>query len=543
MSAPSVARQPAIPAAALDAKLLLIILAGTLLPVMVTLDATVVNVAQRTFIRDFSATQAVVAWTVTGYTLALAGVIPLTGWAANRLGTKRLVLGSVLLFTSGSLLCALAPNIVLLVVFRAVQGLGGGMLMPLQLIILARAAGPDRLGRVLTISVIPVLIAPICGPILGGWLIDSFGWQWIFLINIPIGLFTAMLAGFVLPQTDPSPSESLDVVGMFLLSPGLVLLFYGVSLLPERSTVADAQVWAPAAGGLLLIGAFVMHAVRQGDRALIDLQLLKNREVAAANAIRFLFAVTFVGSCLLLPGYFQQVLGKTPLQSGLLLVPETLSAAAVMPVVGRLMEKRGPRRVVLIGTTLTVVGMGVFIYGISRHYGELSVLLAGLAIFGVGSGCLMTPVSWAALHTLDSSEVAHGSTLFNVNHNTAASVGAGLMSVILTSRFNNSSSIAAASRADSIRGEAARRGLPPDLATLPSQVLAPDFMSRLASDMSHAYAWAFVIATILLAATAIPASFLPNHRAAKLLGQRSTCRGSVSDKSRALSSPGSASTT
>jgi DHA2 family multidrug resistance protein len=118
-----------------------------------------------------------------------------------------------------------------------------------------------------------------------------------------------------------------------------------------------------------------------------------------------------------------------------------------------------------------------------------------------------------------------------------------LMSVTLTSRFNNSSSIAAASRADSIRGEAARRGLPTDLTTLPSQVLAPDFMSRLASDLSHAYAGAFVIATILLAATAIPASFLPKHAAANLLGQHGTCRGSVSDKSRALSGPVSASTT
>jgi EmrB/QacA subfamily drug resistance transporter len=472
--------------ATLDSRLMVITMVCVLLPVMVALDTTVVNVAQRTFIHDFSSTQAVVAWTVTGYTLALAAVIPLTGWAANRLGTKRLVLGSVLLFSLGSSLCALASNIPLLVAFRVLQGLGGGMLVPLQLIILDRAAGPERLGRVLTISMVPVLLAPICGPILGGWLIDSFGWQWIFLINIPIGLLTLVLAGFVLPRDVPLRTESLDVVGILLLSPGLVLFLYGVSLLPERGTIADPYVWVSATIGLILVDAFVIRALRRGDRALIHLRLLKNREVAAANAFRFLFAIPFFGSCLLFPAYFQQVLGGTAFQSGLFLLPQTLGAAGVMPIVGRVMEKRGPRGVVLLGTTLTVMGMSMFVYGISRHHVDLSVLLVGLAIFGVGTGCMMTPVSWAAVHTLDSTEVAYGSTLFNVNHTTAASVGTALISVILSNRLNGSASIVAANRADSIREEAARMGLPPSLSKLPSQVLAPDFPEHVANDLSRA---------------------------------------------------------
>jgi len=442
----------------------------TLLLVMVTLDTTVVNVAQRTLIYQFSSTQAVVAWTLTGYTLALAAVIPLTGWAANRLGTKRLALGSVALFTLGSLLCALAPNIPLLVAFRALQGLGGGMLMPLHLIILRRAAGPERLGRVLTLSLAPVMLAPICGPILGGWLIGSFGWQWIFLINVPIGLLTIALAGYTLPQDVPSLTEPLDVAGMSLLSPGLVAFLYGLSLLPERGTVTDPHVWVPVTVGVLLIAAFAIHALRRANHALIDLRLLKNRDVAAANAIRFLFVIAFFGCLLLFPAYFQQVLGKTPFQSGLLLVPQTLGAAAVMPVVGRLLERRGPRGVVLIGATTVVIGLGVFVYGITRNDVDLAVLMAGLALFGVGSGCMMTPVSWAAVRTLNSSEVADGSTLFNVNHNTAASIGATLISVILTSRFNAG-----------------------------------------AGHVSHAYAGVFLIAMILIAATAIPAWHLPRQ--------------------------------
>lgn len=500
----------------LDSRLLMITVACTLLPVMVTLDATVVNVAQRTFIVEFSSTQAVVAWTMTAYTLALAAVIPLTGCVANRMGTKRLVLGSVLLFSLGSLLCALAPNITLLVAFRALQGLGGGMLMPLQLIILARAAGPDRLSRVLTISIVPVLLAPICGPILGGWLIDSFGWQWIFLINLPIGLLALVLAGSVLPRDVPLPAEPIDVIGMLVLSPGLVLFLYGVSLLPQRGKITDPHIWLPVAGGLTLVVAFVVHSRRRADGALIDLRLLKHQQVAAANAIRFLFAITFFGSCLLFPAYFQEVLSKTPSQSALLLLPQTLAAAAVMPTVGRLLEKHGPYGVVLMGTTLAVLGLGVFVYGMSRDQVNLPVLLAGLALFGVGSGCMITPVSWAAVHTLDSSEIAHGSTLFNVNHNIAASIGTALMSVILTSRFDGKGRGAAVGPADSLAEDAVGQGLSPDPVTLSSQVQAPDLLAHVGNETSHAYTGVFVIAMIVLAATAIPASFLPKRPATRV---------------------------
>src|ERR1700736_5423383 len=149
------------------------------------LDTTVVAVAQRTFISQFHSTQAIVAWTMTGYTLALAVVIPLTGWAADRFGTKRLFIGSIVMFTAASLLCAMAPSISLLVVFRVVQGLGGGMVMPLVFTILTREGGPTRLARLAAVLGIPMLLGPVCGPILGGWLLDSYGWRSIFLINVP----------------------------------------------------------------------------------------------------------------------------------------------------------------------------------------------------------------------------------------------------------------------------------------------------------------------------------------------------------------------
>src|SRR3984957_14071143 len=273
----------------LDAPLLRISGVCLLATVMAILDVTVVTVAQRTFIAEFGSTHAVVAWTMTGYTLGLATVIPLTGWAADRFGTKRLFMGSVVAFVLGSLLCAVASTIMQLIVFRVVQGVSGGMLMPLGFMIMTREAGPGRLGRLMSILSIPMVLAPIAGPILGGWLIDTSSWKWIFLINLPIGVATFVLAGIVFPTDHPARSETFDVVGGLLLSPGLAAFLFAVSSVPRCGTGADRRVLIPAAVGLVLIAAFVAHARRRADHPLIDLRLFQNKVITQANVTMLLF--------------------------------------------------------------------------------------------------------------------------------------------------------------------------------------------------------------------------------------------------------------
>ena len=245
----------------LDRSVLIVAGVVVLGAIMSILDITVVSVALQTFQTEFDATAAEVAWTMTGYTLALAAVIPLTGWAADRFGTKRLYLLAVLLFTAGSVLCSVADSLGQLVAFRVIQGLGGGMLMPLGMTILTRAAGPDRVGRVMAVLGIPMLLGPIFGPILGGWLIEIASWHWIFLINLPIGVIALVYAAKVLPKDHVEPSESFDWLGMLMLSPGLAAFLYGVSSIPEHGTVAATEVWLPAVVGMLLITAFVPWAL------------------------------------------------------------------------------------------------------------------------------------------------------------------------------------------------------------------------------------------------------------------------------------------
>ncbi|OBK14893.1 DHA2 family efflux MFS transporter permease subunit [Mycobacterium asiaticum] len=476
---------------------------------MMALDTTVVSVAQRTFIAEFESTQAVVGWTMTGYTLALATVIPIAGWAADRFGTKRLWMGSVVAFMAGSLLCALAPNILLLNVFRAVQGMCGGMLMPMGFMILTRVAGPKRLGRLMSVLGIPMLLGPIGGPILGGWLISSFSWPWIFLINLPFGLCAFLLALAIFPRDQPTPSETFDAVGVLLLSPGLAIFLFGVSSIPGEGTLADRDVVLPVIIGLGFISAFVVHALHRADHPLIDLRLFKNPVVTHANVTAFLFAVAFFGSVLLLPSYLQQVWHQTPMQSGVHLIPQGLGAMLTMPFAGRFMDRKGPGKCVLFGITLIALGLGIFTLGVARQSGYLPMLLVGLAIMGMGTGCTMMPLSGASVQTLAPHEIARGSTLISVNLQVGGSIGTALMSMVLTSQFNRSENIVAANQLARLDQEAARRGVPLDPSAVPQRTRDPGFAVNLLHDLSHAYTLILAIAVVVVAATLIPAAFLP----------------------------------
>src|SRR5215218_5517193 len=213
----------------LDRDLLLIASVVVLGAVVSILDMTVVNVAIITLAREFSTSLATIQWVATGYALALATVIPLIGWAADRFGTKRLYLASITLFVSGSVLAGQAWSAESLIAFRVLQVLGGGMLMPLGMTILTRAAGPQRVGRVMAIIGVPMLLGPIFGPIIGGWLVDDFSWHWIFFINVPIAAAALLLATRVLARDVPEPGHRLDWLGFALLSPGLAAVIYGLA--------------------------------------------------------------------------------------------------------------------------------------------------------------------------------------------------------------------------------------------------------------------------------------------------------------------------
>jgi EmrB/QacA subfamily drug resistance transporter len=410
--------------------------------IMSILDITVVNVALPTFQKEFAdggqpVAYSHVAWTVTGYTLALATVIPLSGWAADRFGTKRLYMAAIALFTLGSALCATATSINMLIGFRVLQGLGGGMLMPIGMTIMTRAAGPHRMGRLMAILGIPMLLGPICGPIIGGWLIDNASWHWIFLINVPLGAIALVYAFLALAKDHTEPTESFDFLGMLLMSPGLAIFLYGVSSIPSKGTAADPQVWVSMLVGAALMGVFVWHSFRP-EHPLLDLRLFGQRNFTIAVLTMFLFAGAFFGGLLLVPTYFQQVRGELPLDAGLLVAPQGIGAMLTMPIAGSLADRLPIGRIVPVGLALIVVGM----FGLTQVTDTTSygLIIAFLVVMGLGMGSTMMPLFTSALKTLTGPTVARGSTLLNISQQIASSCGVALMSVLLTNHLKGAAS-------------------------------------------------------------------------------------------------------
>ncbi|MBO0852787.1 MAG: DHA2 family efflux MFS transporter permease subunit [Nocardia sp.] len=466
----------------------------TLGAIMSILDVTVVTVALPTFQHVFHANYATVAWSMTGYTLALAAVIPLTGWAADRFGTKRLYLLALTLFVIGSLLCATAWNIETLIAFRVLQGLGGGMLMPLGMTIMTHAAGPQRVGRVMAILGVPMLLGPILGPILGGWLI-GFSWHWIFLINLPVGVVGWVLAYIVLPKDSPEPSESFDFLGMLLASPGLALFLFGVSSIPQERTVESARVLVPAAIGVVLLAVFVFHALRT-EHPLIDLHLFKNRQMTFAVLTATFFAIAFFGSGLLLPSYLQQVQGHSTVMTGLLMAPQGIGAMVTMPIGGKLVDRIGPGKVVLTGLVVIAVSLVFF----TRLTPDTSTvwLMVALFVMGLGMGFTMMPTMTAAIQTLTHAQVARGSTLMNIVNQAAGSVGTATMSVLLTNMLQDKplAQAAVGSQFD------------PSIA----QKMPPGALDTGFAQAATAYSHTYVVAAVLVVVTLIPAIFLPRSK-------------------------------
>ena len=492
----------------LDAAVLKIAGVVVLGAIMSILDITVVSVALPTFQSEFDATYAQVAWTMTGYTLALATVIPLSGWAADRFGTKRLYMLALLLFTLGSALCATADSIEQLVAYRVLQGLGGGMLMPIGMTIMTRAAGPERIGRLMAVLGIPMLLGPIGGPILGGWLIEAASWHWVFLINIPIGAIALIYAQLALPKDETHPSESFDFIGMLMLSPGLALFLFGVSSLPETGTITATKVWLTMLIGALLVIGFVFYSFKPAH-PLLDLRLLRNRNLSVASISLFVFIIAFMGAGLLFPSYFLQARGESTLDAGLLMAPQGLGAMLTMPIAGMLADKIPVGRTVPFAMALIAAGFFAFTQvGTDTSYW---LLCGSLFVMGLGMGGTMMPLMTSALRTLSHAEVARGSTLVNILQQIGGSIGSAIMSVILTSRLNTSPEIPGVTnpRTGEPVTEAGAAIASQQGAQMP---LPPAILQRGLEHVADSFATTFWVGFGLVLLSFIPIAFLPRKR-------------------------------
>lgn len=416
----------------MDRKLLAVALIVALGSFTVVLDMTIVGVALHTVSDHFGVSLSTTQWVTTAYILSTAMVVPLTGWATDRFGGRRLWLSAVVLFTVASVACGLAWSAAALVFFRIVQGVGAGLMAPVGQALVARAAGPERMGRAMGLMGIAIVFAPVVGPVIGGVLVDAGDWRWIFFLNLPIGLIAFALARAVFDRNQPTTPEPIDKLGFLLLCPGITLLVYGLANVSSVAGLASPSFLLPALAGAVLGVLFVRHALRT-SRPLLDLRLFRNRTFSATVGTQFLMNATLSGSMMLFPLYFQLVRDASPLTSGLLLVPEGLGVAMAMPVTGRLVDRGKSGLVILCGLPALVVGF----FSFTQAGADASMLRLALSLWliGVGAGCTIMPAMSTAFRSLAPQEIPRASATFSIAQEVGASSAVALFVVVLDARL------------------------------------------------------------------------------------------------------------
>ena len=453
--------------------------------IMTVLDSTIVSVAIRTLSTQFHAPLTTIQWVPAGYLLALAAVIPLSGWAVDRFGAKQVWLTSLVLFLAGSALCGLAWSAASLIAFRVIQGLGGGLVLPVGQAMLAQVAGRERMGRVMSLVGIPLLLGPIFGPVLGGVLIDQASWRWIFLINLPIGAVALPLSMWLLDRAEPRRTERVDIVGLLLLSPGLALAVYGLSKLVSVDGGSSRDALLGLIGAAVLLPAFVLYALRRSN-PLLDLRLFGDRVFSAANLVNALTGAAMIGAMFLLPLYYQSLRGESAMVAGLLTAPQGVGAAIAMPLGGRLVDRGRAGVAVVLGALVMAAGYVAFVLQTPRT--SYLVLSAALFVVGVGAGLSITPSMSAAYRNVPPRSMARATALLNIVQRIGGLAGTAVFAIVLQDRLST---------------------LVPGGAGVLGGRLDPH--SPTADAVSTAFAHTFVWPLVLAGVAVLPALLLPRH--------------------------------
>jgi EmrB/QacA subfamily drug resistance transporter len=401
---------------------------------LVVLDTTVTVVAVPAIVADLGTTLPVISWATTGYLLGVVAVIPTAGRLCARVGERRVYVAALTAFTICSVLAGLAPTPALLVAARVLQGVAGGLLNPVGQAIGLQAVPREERGRMMSLLGLPVLVGPVLGPPLSGWLVDAVSWRAIFLVNLPVGLLAVVLCLRLVPADPPRTGvpPRLDHLGLALLPAGAVGVVAGATLLgdPGLPTAVAAGVLVVGIG---LLAAFVVHA-RRAVAPLLALRLLRRRTTGAGLGVLALFGAAYFGSVTVLPLIVQGVRGDPATTAGGLGLPAALAVGVTLQVATRLVDRVPPRRIVVAGTGIGAVGLVVLAVATATGAGY-PVLVLGTVLLGIGSGGTLSPTMTVALRDLEGPETAEGTTLLALTQQLAAAVGVATVTAALAASF------------------------------------------------------------------------------------------------------------
>ena len=412
-------------------KTALILIVGGL---AVVFDTTIVSVALHTLAVELGTPVTTVQWVTTGYLLALGIAVPLSTWGLARFGGKRLWLFALAVFLAGSVGSSLAWDAGSLIGWRVVQGIGGGLMLPLMTTLIFQAAGGKSLGRLVTYAALPALLGPVLGPLIGGAILTHLSWRYMFWVNVPFCVIGILLAWRYLhtgAPARPGPAAGtprLDVPGLLLIAPGISAVLLGLAGAGTAAGFAHPGVLIPLVAGVALLAAFTGYALRS-SHPLVEVRLLARRPVASASAVLFFSGFALYGALLLLPLYYQDVRGTTALAAGVMLVPQGIGTLLSRTVVGPNIDRFGPRVIALAG--FAIVAAATVPFALAGPHTSEWLLAVWMVIRGFGLGAVVLPVIVAAYIGLDKQQIPHSSVLTRTAQQIGGSFGTAVLAVIL----------------------------------------------------------------------------------------------------------------
>jgi EmrB/QacA subfamily drug resistance transporter len=392
-----------------------------------SLNGSIVNVAIATLARQFNVSPAATQGVIVGYLVSVAVFIPASGWLGDRWGTKRTFILALALFTGSSLACGLAGGLEQLILFRVLQGAGGGLLTPVGMALLYRAFPPEERVRIARLLMFPTIVGPASGPILGGFVVQYLSWRWAFFITVPVGLAALIFGALCLHEHREERAGAFDLPGFALSSVGFALAMYALTEGPTHGWLAP-QIAASGLVGLALLAAFVRAELR-APAPLVELRLLGNRLFRSTLGVSFFSTAAFTGILFLVPLFLQEARGASPLESGLTSFPEALGVVISTQFVARLYPRIGPRRLMAGGLTgMALVTIVLGLVGITSGPWPIRGLMF---LIGVGMAYIFLPSQAASFATITSAQTGHASTLSSAQRQIGSAFGVALLSGVL----------------------------------------------------------------------------------------------------------------
>lgn len=405
---------------------------------MEVLDTSVANVSLPHIAGNLSATTDEATWVLTSYLVANAIILPATNWLGNLFGRKRFLISCIGLFTLASALCGAANSLGFLVLARVLQGAGGGALQPISQAVLLESFPPARRGAAMAVFAMGVVVAPILGPTLGGWITDNYTWRWVFYINLPIGLLAALMANAFIedpPYLKRVSASSIDYIGFGFLAIWLASLQYVLDKGQELDWLGShAIVWCLVVSGAAFVGFIVRELT--AEHPLVDLHVLKNRNFAVGAGLIALLGALLYGTTAVLPLFMQNLLHYTALDAGLALSPRGIGAFAATIIVGRLVGRMSNR--LLIGAGFIVLAYSSFMLGhINLDIGMSSIVWPSI-INGIAISFVFVPLTTSTMGTLSQEQMGNATGIFNLMRNLGGSIGiAGITTLLARSAQTN----------------------------------------------------------------------------------------------------------